>query len=369
MARPTIDHRGPEFAELGLQVLRGLARLVRTTDRVALYPSSGSEAWEAALVNTLRSGDRILMFETGHFGIEWARVAERLGLEVDLVPGDWRRGIDPAAVEERLSGEKGRSYKAVAVLHNETSTGAVSPIAEIRAAMDRADHPALLLVDTISSLGSLDYRHDEWRVDITVGASQKGLMLPPGLAFLAVSDRALVASKGAGLPRSYWDWDRAFEFGKRGYFPYSPPTNLLYGLREALAMIEEEGLDAVIARHDRHGRATRAALSTWGLENQCAEPGHRAGVVTAVRLAEDHDAEEVRRVALEKYGLSLGVGLGRLRGRVFRIGHLGDFNDLMLSGTLSGVESALRLSGVPVGHGGVDAALASLESYEQVTLP
>jgi alanine-glyoxylate transaminase/serine-glyoxylate transaminase/serine-pyruvate transaminase len=361
MARPTIDHRGPEFAEMALEILEGLRRLLRTGGPVVVYPSSGTGAWEAALVNTLSPGDRVLMFETGHFGVEWAQVAERLGLEVDLVPGDWRRGVDPEVVEERLAGDEEQSYKAIAVLHNETSTGAVSRIPEIRRAMDRAGHKGLLMVDTISSLGSIDYRHDEWGVDVTVAASQKGLMLPPGLALLAVSERAVAASTTASLPRSYWEWNRMIAQNERGFFPYTPSTNLLYGLRESLAMFREEGLERVFERHARHGAATRTAVRAWGLEIQCACPEEYSAVLTGVRLPDGHDADRFRAVALERFALSLGTGLGKLKGKVFRIGHLGDFNDLMLIATLAGVESGLSLAGVPVTRGGVDAAMRELE--------
>jgi len=361
IARPTVDHRGPDFPALTRDVMAGLKWVFGTEAPVIIYPASGTGAWEAALVNTLSPGDRVLMFETGHFGIEWADVATRLGLNVDMVPGDWRSGPDPQVVEERLSADSDQSYKAVAVLHNETSTGAVGRIAEVRAAMNRADHSALLLVDTISSLGSLDYRHDEWGVDVTVGASQKGLMLPPGLSFNAVSAKALAASKDASLPRSYWDWQRMIDQNERGYFPFTPASNLLFGLREAFAMMREEGLENVFERHVRHGEATRRAVASWGLEVQCANPAEYSGVLTAVRLPDGCDAGPVMAIAWERYALSLGVGLGKLRGRVFRIGHLGDFNDLMLAATLAGIESSLALAGVPIERGGVDSAMRYLE--------
>jgi alanine-glyoxylate transaminase/serine-glyoxylate transaminase/serine-pyruvate transaminase len=302
------------------------------------------------------------MFETGHFGVEWAEVATRLGLRVDLVPGDWRRGVDPKTVESRLGSDEAKSYKAVAVLHNETSTGAVTHVPSVRAAIDRLGHPALLMVDTISSLGSIEYKHREWGVDVTVAASQKGLMLPPGLAFLAVSEKAVEASKSASLPRSYFDWTRQLTQSRQGFFPYTPATNLLFGLRESIAMLEEEGLANVFARHERHGAATREAVAAWGFEVQCAVAEERSPVLTGVRLPEGHDADAFRALALERYNLSLGTGLGKLRGKMFRIGHLGDMNDLMLLATLAGVESGLALSRVPIRRGGVEAAMKVLEA-------
>jgi alanine-glyoxylate transaminase/serine-glyoxylate transaminase/serine-pyruvate transaminase len=362
MARPTIDHRGPEFSSLAIELFEGLRWLLGTDGPVVVYPSSGTGAWEAALVNTLSAGDRILMFETGHFGVEWAEVATRLGLQVDLVPGDWRRGVDPSAVESRLGSDEAQSYKAVAVLHNETSTGAVTDVAGVRRAIDRAGRPALLLVDTISSLGSIDYRHREWGVDVTVAASQKGLMLPPGLAFLAVSERAIEASRTASLPRSYFDWTRHIAQSPHGFFPYTPATNLLFGLRESLAMLKEEGLGNVFARHKRHGAAAREAVERWGLEVQCAVPEERSPVLTGVRVPEGHDADQFRSVALDRFNLSLGTGLGKLRGKMFRIGHLGDMNDLMILATLAGVESSLAIAGVPIRRGGVEAAMLVLEA-------
>ena len=364
MARPTIDHRGPEFAEIGREVLEGLRWLFRTKGPVIIYPSSGTGAWEAALVNTMSPGERILMFETGHFGVEWAAAARRLGLDVDFVPGEWRHGVDPDVVEERLRGDESPTYKAIAVLHNETSTGAVSRIAEIRQAIDRVGHPALLMVDTISSLGSLDYRHAEWGVDVTVAASQKGLMLPPGLAFTGVSAKAIEASKTATLPRSYWEWDRMIAQNEKGFFPYTPATNLLYGLGESLTMFREQGLENIFERHARHGAATRAAVLRWGLDIQCSNKREYSGVLTGVRLPEGHDADHFRALTLDRYNLSLGTGLGKLKGRMFRIGHLGDFNDLMLIGTLGGVESGLSLAGVPIERGGVAAAIEHLEESE-----
>lgn len=355
IAQPTIDHRGPAFALLANELLERLKGVFATSGPVVVYPSSGTGAWEAALVNTLSPGEKVLAFETGHFSSLWCEMAARLGLVVDLVPGDWRHGADPAALAERLTPD----VAAVMVVHNETSTGVRSRVPEIRDALDRAGHDALLLVDTISSLGSMDYRHDEWGVDVTVGCSQKGLMLPPGIGFNAVSEKAL-ARRGR-LPRSYWDWDPIIASNRQGFFPYTPPTNLLYGLREALVMLEEEGLAAVFARHDRHAEATRLAVRGWGLEVLCADEREHSSSLTAVLMPDGHDADAVRRLILERHDMSLGTGLGRLAGRVFRIGHLGHFNDLMLAGTLSGVEMGLREAGVPIKEGGVRAALAHLE--------
>jgi alanine-glyoxylate transaminase / serine-glyoxylate transaminase / serine-pyruvate transaminase len=360
LSAPTIDHRGPEFAALGKEVLAGVREVFRTSGPVVIFPSSGTGAWEAALVNTLSPGDRVLMFETGHFAMLWRDIALRFGLEVDLVPGDWRHGADPAAVEERLAKDGAHAIKAVAVVHNETSTGVASRIPEIRAALDRARHPALLLVDTISSLGSIDYRHEAWGVDVTVGGSQKGLMLPPGLGFNAVGPKALAAAKAARLPRSYWDWEPMLRDNGGGFFPYTPATNLLYGLREALAMLREEGLERVFARHARHAEATRAAVRAWGLEVVCADEREHSASLTAVLLPAGHDADAVRKVILDRFDMSLGTGLGKLKGKIFRIGHLGSFNDLMLMGTLAGVEMGLGLAGVPFQRGGVQAAMERL---------
>lgn len=361
MSAPTIDHRGPAFAELGREVLDGLGPVFGTTGPVVVYPSSGTGAWEAALVNTLSPGDTVLAFETGHFALLWEAIATSLGLAVDLVPGDWRHGVDPEVVEERLAADSGHEIKAVCVVHNETSTGVTSRVAEVREAINRAGHPALLLVDTISSLASIDYRHDEWGVDVTVCGSQKGLMLPPGLGFNAVSEKALAASRSAGLPRSYWDWEPIIAANQRGYWPYTPATNLLYGLRTALKMLADEGLPQVFARHQRHAEATREAVRAWGLEILCADEREHSGVLTAVLLADGYDADEVRRVILERFDMSLGAGLGKMAGRVFRIGHLGHFNDLALAGTLSGVQMGLHLAGVPIESDGVNAALLRLE--------
>ena len=363
IAMPTIDHRGPEFAALGQQVVAGMKRVFQTDDAVIVYPSSGTGAWEAALSNTLSPGDHVIMFETGHFATLWRQMAARLGLEVEFVPGDWRHGVDPALVEEKLTADREHRLKAVCAVHNETSTGVTSRIAEIRAAIDRAHHPALFMVDTISSLASIDYRHDDWKVDVTVAGSQKGLMLPPGLGFNAVSKKALAASKTARLPRSYWDWEALLETGRTGFFPYTPATNLLFGLREALKMLlEEEGLLAVFHRHARHAEATRRAVTAWGLEVLCADPREHSNSLTAVLVPDGYDADRLREIILEAFDMSLGTGLGKLRGRVFRIGHLGHFNDLMLCGTLAGVEMGLHRAGIPHRPGGVTAAVEFLGS-------
>ena len=364
MGRPTIDHRGPEFADLTRGIFEGLKDVFKTSGPVVIYPASGTGAWEGALVNTLSPGDRVLMFETGQFAALWHSVAERLGLEAELVPGDWRHGVDPAQVEAKLADDTAHAIKAVCVVHNETATGVTSRVAEVRAAMDRAGHPALLLVDTVSSLASIDYRHDEWGVDVTVGCSQKGLMLPPGLGFNAVSGKALAAAKAATLPKAYWDWGPMLDNNARGFFPYTPPTNLLYGLAEALAMLGEEGLDNVFARHDRLAEATRRAVRAWGLEILCLNPAEYSSALTAIVMPEGHDADALRKVILERFDLSLGTGLGKVKGKVFRIGHLGDFNELMLAGTLCGVEMGLGLAGVPHQRGGVDAALRYLADPE-----
>ena len=358
--RPTIDHRGPEFQALGQEVLAGIRRIFKTRHPVVIYPASGTGAWEAALVNVLSPGDKVLMYESGHFASLWCKLARRLGLEIDLIPGDWRRGAESAAIQERLAADKGHAIKAVCVVHNETSTGAVTRVPLVRKAIDDAKHPALLLVDTISSLASIDYRHDEWGVDVTVGGSQKGLMLPPGLSFNALSDKALAATKAAKLPRSYWDWEEMLGPNGKGFFPYTPATNLLYGLREAIAMLEEEGLDNVFARHDRHAEATRRAAAAWGLEVLCAVPEEYSSSLTALVMPAGHDADRLRAAILERFDMSLGMGLGRLAGKVFRIGHLGDFNDLTLMGTLAGVEMGLALAGVPHRKGGVQAAMDHL---------
>jgi alanine-glyoxylate transaminase/serine-glyoxylate transaminase/serine-pyruvate transaminase len=326
-----------------------------------IYPASGTGAWEAALVNTLSPGDRVLCFETGHFATLWQEMASSLGLVVDFVPGDWRHGVSPEVVAERLAADTSHSIKAVCVVHNETSTGVASRIGEIRAAIDATGHPALYLVDTISSLGSIDYRHDEWGVDVTVAGSQKGLMLPPGLSFNAISDKALAASKTARLARSFWNWEPILAANERGFFPYTPATNLLYGLREALRLLDEEGLQNVFARHARHARATRAAVNAWGLEVLCADEREHSGSLTAVLVPQEFDADKIRAIILERFDMSLGAGLGKLAGRIFRIGHLGDFNDLTLAGTLAGVHMGLTLAGVPIDPAGITAALDQLQ--------
>jgi len=354
---PTIDHRGPEFGRMGLEILAGLREVFQTQQPVVIYPASGTGAWEAALANTLSPGDRVLMFETGQFATLWSKMAGRLGLKVEIVPTDWRHGVDPALVEAKLKEDREHAIRAVCVVHNETSTGVTSRIAAVRAAIDAAGHPALYMVDTISSLASIDYRHDEWGVDVTVAGSQKGLMLPPGLSFNCVGEKALAASKAAKLPRSYWSWEEMLASNKSGFFPYTPATNLLYGLREALAMLREEGLANVFARHARHAEATRRAVRAWGLEVLCANPAEYSNSLTAVMMPQGHDADRLRKTILEAYDMSLGTGLGKLAGKIFRIGHLGDFNDLALAGTLAGVEMGLALASVPHQKGGVQAAL------------
>jgi alanine-glyoxylate transaminase/serine-glyoxylate transaminase/serine-pyruvate transaminase len=353
----TVDHRGPEFGRMSLEIFEGLKAVFQTKQPVVIYPASGTGAWEAALVNTLSPGDRVLMFETGHFASLWQKMAARLGVSVELAPTDWRRGVDPAAVEAKLKEDRQHAIRAVCVVHNETSTGVASRIGAIRRAIDAAGHPALYMVDTISSLASIDYRHDEWGVDVTVAGSQKGLMLPPGLSFNCVSEKALRASKAAKLPRSYWNWEEIIASNKTGYFPYTPATNLLYGLRESLKMLMEEGLQNVFARHARHAEGTRRAVRAWGLEILCAVPEEYSSSLTAVMMPAGHDADALRKTILEAYDMSLGTGLGRLAGKVFRIGHLGDFNDLTLAGTLAGVEMGLALANVPHKKGGVLAAL------------
>src|ERR1700704_6067051 len=364
IAFPTIDHRSPDFAELGKEIVAGMRRVFQTDGTVVVYPSSGTGAWEAALVNTLSPGDRVLMVETGHFATLWRQMATRLGLDIDFLPGDWRHGVDPAQLAEKLAADPEHRVKAVCVVHNETSTGVASRIPEIRAAIDEARHPALFMVDTISSLASIDYRHDEWKVDVTVAGSQKGLMRPPGLSFNAVSEKALEASRTAKLRRSYWDWQPMLQANESGFFPYTPATNLLYGLREALQMIAEEGLENVFQRHARHGEATRRAVRAWRLELNCADEREHSNSLTAVRLPDGHDADKLRAIILDRFDMSLGQGLGKLKGKVFRIGHLGAFNDLSLCGTLAGVEMGLRLAGIPHQPGGVAAALEHLSSPE-----
>jgi alanine-glyoxylate transaminase / serine-glyoxylate transaminase / serine-pyruvate transaminase len=360
MHRAVIDHRSAEFSRLGSEVLENLRPVFQTTGPVVIFPASGTGAWEAAIVNTLSPGDRALLFETGHFSQQWRQLAERFGIQVDYVPGNWRQGADPAEIATRLRDDQHHSYKAVMVVHNETSTGVTSDIASIRREMNRSNHQALLMVDTISSLASIDYRHDEWQVDVTVAGSQKGLMLPPGLSFNAISEKALIANKTAKLSRSYWDWQEMLGPNRSGFFPFTPATTLLYGLREALAMLQEEGLANVFLRHQRHAEATRTAVRTWGLQVVCEDPRCYSSSLTAVFMPPGHDADRLRSIILENFDMSLGAGLSRLAGKVFRIGHLGSFNDLMLAGTLSGVEMGLRLAGVPHHPGGVTAALQLL---------
>ena len=361
MDYPTIDHRGPQFAEIGTKCLAGMKTIFKTDSHVVIYPASGTGAWESALVNTLHEGDLVLMVETGHFASLWHKMASRLGLETEFLATDWRRGVDPQQVEDRLRADTENKIKAVCIVHNETSTGSASRVNEVRLAMNKAGHDALLLADTISSLGSIDFRHDEWGVDVTVAGSQKGLMLPPGLSFNAVSEKALaIASKG-GMRRSYWDWEEQIAANKDGAFPFTPATNLLYGLAEAIDMLHEEGLDNVFKRHDRHAAATRKAVQAWGLEVLCQEPKDYSSALTAVLLPHGHNADAFRAGVLQNFNMSLGNGLAKLTGKVFRIGHLGDFNDLMLLGTLSGVEMGLSLANIPHQKGGVDAAMNMLK--------
>jgi alanine-glyoxylate transaminase/serine-glyoxylate transaminase/serine-pyruvate transaminase len=360
MDRPTIDHRGPEFASLTHSVLNRLKQVFQTTGPVVIFPSSGTGAWEAALVNTHSAGDRVLMFETGHFACLWRGIAESLGLEVDWIEGDWRHGVDPTEIASHLSADKEHRIRAVAMVHNETATGVVSNVPAVREAIDQAGHPALLMVDTISSLASIDYRHDEWGVDVTVGGSQKGLMLPPGLGINALSEKAIQASASAKLTRSYWDWGPVIEANKSGFFPYTPATNLLFALDEALDMLFEEGLEQVFSRHARLAQATRATVSAWGLEILAQNPEEYSNSLTAVVMPEGHNADDLRRLILERFDMSLGTGLGKVQGKVFRIGHLGHFNELMLMGTLCGVEMGLKIAGVPHQEGGINAAMRIL---------
>jgi len=369
MDMPVIDHRSLQFAELAKAVLQGCQKVFQTSGPVIIFPSSGTGAWEAAIVNTLSPGDKVLMVETGHFATLWRNMAARWGIDVEFMPGDWRHGADPAAIEAKLAQDTAHAIKAVMVVHNETSTGATSRIAEIRAALDRCGHPALLLVDTISSLGSVDYRHDEWKVDVTVSCSQKGFMLPPGLGFNAVSEKARTAAKTNRMPRSYWDWEEMLKPNANGFFPYTPATNLLYGLREAIAMLLEEGLEHVFARHKRLAAAARAAVNHWGLEVLCQNPAEYSPVLTAVLMPPGHDADQFRKVVLEKCNMSLGSGLGKVAGKVFRIGHLGECNELTLLGALSGVEMGLSAAGVPHRSGGVEVAIKALEEPSQANSP
>ena len=369
ISEPTIDHRGPDFAGLGRSVLTGLKRVFKTNSPVVIFPASGTGAWEAALVNTLLPGDKVLMAETGQFAVLWHGIADKFKLDVDFLPGDWRRGADVEAIEARIAADREHKIKAVMVVHNETSTGCVTHPLEVRKAMDRTKHPALLMVDTISGLGSMEYEHDAWGIDVSVAGSQKGLMLPPGLGFNAVSEKALAVAKASPSMRSYWDWQEVIAFNKLGTFPYTPAVNLLYGLREAIAMLEEEGLDNVFARHKRHSAATRAAAKIWGLETQCQDPQAHSPALTGVRMPEGHDADNFRQVVLENFDMSLGTGLNKIKGKAFRIGHIGHFNDLMLMGTLSGVEMGLDLAKVPHRGGGVLAAMDVLKGRDVVPMP
>ena len=366
MDHPTIDHRGPAFTELGKRCLDGMKTIFKTDTHVVIYPASGTGAWEAALVNLLCEGDTVLMVETGHFASLWQKMATNLGIKTELLETDWRRGVNPQALEDRLCNDSAGEIRAVCVVHNETSTGSRSRIGEVRKAMDAAGHTALLMVDTISSLASIDYRHDEWGVDVTVSGSQKGLMLPPGLSFNALSERAIAESRNGGMNRSYWDWHDQIAANASGAFPFTPATNLLYGLAEAIDMLHEEGLDNVFARHDRHAEATRRAVQAWGLEVLCQEPQDYSSSLTAVLLPEGHDADALRATILRHFDMSLGNGLSRLAGKVFRIGHLGDFNDLMLMGTLSGVEMGLKLGDIPHQSGGAATAMQYLAQTADV---
>lgn len=360
IAKPTIDHRGPEFQALAQSILADIGSVFGAAGPVVIYPASGTGAWEAALVNTLSPGDRVLMFETGWFATLWDRLARKLGLEPEFLEGDWRGGVEADRLEARLRADTGHEIRAVAVVHNETSTGVTSDIAAVRAAIDAANHPALLLVDTISSLGSVEYQHDEWGVDVTVAGSQKGLMLPPGLSFNAVSEKARTAAKSARLPRAFWEWEEILAANRNGFFPYTPATNMLQGLRVALDMLANEGMDAVFARHKRAAAATRAAVAHWGLETQCRVDSEHSPSLTAVRLPEGHSADALRAEILGRSNMSLGNGLGKLADKVFRIGHLGDFNDIAVTGVIAGVEAGLAARDIPHKPGGVEAALRSL---------
>jgi len=357
MSYPTIDHRGPDFAEITKRVLDRIKGIFKTTQPVIMFPASGTGAWEAAIVNTLNPKDKILMFETGQFSYLWAEQAKKLSLEVDFIPGDWRHGADPAIVEQKLREDKGHKIKALLILHNETATGIVSNIAKIRKAMDSAKHPALLLVDTISSLASIDYRHDEWKVDVTIAGSQKGLLLPPGLSFNAISQKALDAYSKSTMQKAYWDWKPMLENNKNGFFPFTPATNLVFGLDEALNILMEEGLENVFKRHARLAEATRIAVKAWGLEILAKNPDEYSNTITAVLLPNGYDADNLRKIILDDFNMSLGMGLNKIKGKVFRIGHLGDFNDLMLAGVLAGVEMGLRKNKIPYKSGGIMSAL------------
>jgi len=362
MDQAIIDHRGPEFAKLTKRVLEGIKTIFKTAKPVIVYTATGTGAWEAALVNTLSPGDKVLMVETGQFATLWKNMAVKLGLKPEFIETDWRIGADPKVIEARLKDDKNHEIKAVCVLHNETSTGALSPINEIRKAITSAGHPALFMVDTISSLASTDYRHDEWGVDVTIGGAQKGLMLPPGMSFNAISDKALAATKTSKLTKSFWSWEDMLNTNKNGFFPYTPATNMLYGLAEAIDMLHEEGLDNVFARHDRFAEATRRAVRAWGLEIMCKDPKYYSPTITAIMMPEGHDADAFRALALDTFNISYGMSFGKFAGKMFRIGHLGDINDLTLMGALAGTEMALALAGVPHKKGGVQAAMDYLTS-------
>ena len=356
MDYPTIDHRGPEFSELALECFNGIKQVFKTENNVIIYPASGTGAWEAALVNCLKENDLVLMVETGHFASLWEKMANKIGIKTEILQTDWRRGVDPNLIEERLLQDKENKIKAVCIVHNETSTGSTSNIREVREVLDHLNHDALLMVDTISGLASMNYEHDNWGVDVTISGSQKGLMLPPGLSFNAISKKALSIAKKSGMKRSYWDWEEQMMMNDSGYFPYTPATNLLYGLKESLKMLNEEGLENVFKRHDRLAKATRIAVQAWGLEILCLEEKNYSSVLTAVIVPDEHDADELRKIILENFNMSLGNGLSKLQGKVFRIGHLGDFNDLMLLGTLNGIEMGLSISNIPFQKGGVEKA-------------
>ena len=363
MDYPTIDHRGPDFTELTYECLNGMKTIFKTNSDIIIFPASGTGAWEAALVNTVNEDDLVLMVETGHFASLWNKMALKLGIKTEFLETDWRRGVEPEKLFDRLKKDIDKKIKAVCVVHNETSTGSISRIKEVREAINSANHNALLMVDSISGLASLEYKHDEWGVDVTVSGSQKGLMLPPGLSFNALSEKALLASNENSMKRSYWDWKEQIESNKQGSFPYTPATNLLYGLKEAIDMLHEEGLENVFKRHDRHAQATRVAVQAWGLEVLCQEEKDYSSVLTAVKLPEGHNADGLRKIILEEFNMSLGNGLSKLAGKVFRIGHLGDFNDLMLMGTLTGVEMGLSLAGVPHQKGGASRASEFLTKH------
>jgi alanine-glyoxylate transaminase / serine-glyoxylate transaminase / serine-pyruvate transaminase len=369
MARPVMDHRGAEFAQVALEALDGMRTVFQTRGAVAMFPSSGTGGWEAAIVNTLSPGDRVLLFETGQFSFLWRQVAERLGMNVEYVVGDWRHGASAEELESRLRADRNHAFKAVMIVHNETSTGVTSRLPEIRRAMNSAGHPALLMVDAISSLAAIDYRHDEWQVDVTIASSQKGLMMPPGLSFNAISEKALAARASAKSARSYWDWEEVLTPSKKGFFPYTPAINLVFGLCEALRIVQEEGLSNVFRRHQRHGEAVRAAVHAWGLDCVCQEPRECSNTVTSVFLPAGYDADRLRALILEHFDMSLGAGLGKLAGKAFRIGHMGHFNDLMLAGTLCGVEMGMRLMGVPHKEGGVLAAVNAMAPAARIAEP